>query len=195
MENIIYWSRRQGGVFILLDTDYAGFWPRVAASIVDSMICAIPSWIIMFLDKSGIAGIAFFLLYYAGFECSKKQGTWGKQVMNLRVADKNGKRVSFWRALARIGLMMALPIVFAFIITLLYRIFSGDASKDAFYTYYFFAYFIGFLADCLIIVWTSRKQALHDIISGCIVYTHDKKFEARLKNEVEALPVDPSVTV
>ena len=36
-----------------MDTNYAGFWPRAAASIVDNLICAIPSWIIIFLDSSG----------------------------------------------------------------------------------------------------------------------------------------------
>ncbi len=178
----------------MLDTDYAGFWPRVAANIVDSMICTIPSWIIIFLAKSGTAAILFFLLYYAGFEGSKKQATWGKQVMKLRVADRNGNRVSYWRALARIALMLLIPIMFSFIIIVLYGIFSGNVSEDALYTCYFFAYTIGFIVDCLFIIWTSKKQALHDIISGCIVYTHDMKFEARLKNDVEGLPVDPPVT-
>jgi uncharacterized RDD family membrane protein YckC len=177
-----------------LDTDYAGFWPRVAASIVDSMIWTIPSWIIMILDKTGIVAVVLMLLYYAGFEGSKKQATWGKQVMYLRVAGKDGKRVSFWRALARVGLMLMLPLVFAFIIIFLYGIFSGGASKDDVYTYYFLSYFIAFLLDCLIIFWTPKQQALHDILSGCIIYKHDKKFEARLKAEAME-PVEPSITI
>lgn len=179
----------------MLDTDYAGFWPRVAASIVDSIIITIPSWIIVFLDSSGIGGIAFCLLYYAGFEGSNKQATLGKQVMNLRVADKNGNRVSFLRVLARAGLMLIIPMIFSLSIMILIAVFFPNTSEDNLITSVVLAYFAGFYLSCLFVCWTPKKQGLHDIFSGCIIYKHDKKFEQRQIKDNEEFQVEPTVKI
>jgi uncharacterized RDD family membrane protein YckC len=40
-------------------------------------------------------------LYFAGMESSARQGTFGKSVMSLRVADLEGKRISFGHATGR----------------------------------------------------------------------------------------------
>ncbi len=40
-------------------------------------------------------------LYFAGMESSERQGTIGKSVMSLRVADLDGKRISFGHATGR----------------------------------------------------------------------------------------------
>ena len=42
-----------------------------------------------------------FWLYFALFESSAKQATWGKQIVGLRVTDGNGQRISFARASGR----------------------------------------------------------------------------------------------
>lgn len=40
-------------------------------------------------------------LYYAGFESSKYQGTFGKRIVGIRVADAAGARISFGKATVR----------------------------------------------------------------------------------------------
>lgn len=75
-------------------------------------------------------------LYYTVFEASSWQATPGKRILRLYVADLNGQRVTFGRALLRN----------------LARQISGIL-------------FIGYL----VAGFTEKKQALHDIISGCLV--------------------------
>ena len=45
--------------------------------------------------------LIIFWLYFACFESSRKQATWGKQLFGLRVTDTNGQRLSFARASGR----------------------------------------------------------------------------------------------
>ena len=40
-------------------------------------------------------------LYFAGFESSAKQATWGKRLMKIKVVGKQGQRISFARASGR----------------------------------------------------------------------------------------------
>jgi uncharacterized RDD family membrane protein YckC len=46
-------------------------------------------------------GFIVFLLYNAGFEASPFQATPGKSLINLKVTDLKGQRISFWRAILR----------------------------------------------------------------------------------------------
>ena len=52
-----------------------------------------------------LSGIFFFValqwLYFAGMESSERQATFGKSVMSLRVANYEGKRISFGHATGR----------------------------------------------------------------------------------------------
>ena len=78
-------------------------------------------------------------LYYAICESSAWQATLGKKILDLRVTDLEGGRIGFGRATARVSAMLALNLVP-----------FG---------------FIGFI----LAGFTERKQALHDIIAGCLV--------------------------
>lgn len=95
---------------------YAGFWIRVLASILDSVVSLliiVP--IIGFLkfgwasvyDDAAAAGIAFIAscvagwLYYSVFECGSWQATPGKRILGLRVTDVGGNRIGFGRASGR----------------------------------------------------------------------------------------------
>lgn len=96
--------------------NYAGFWIRFWASLIDSL-CLIPFLIVWYLviviQTSWVAGatgvealivVAALVgqwLYFALFESSKWQATPGKKVLNLRVVDPEGERISFGRATAR----------------------------------------------------------------------------------------------
>lgn len=134
---------------------YAGFWIRVLASILDSVVSLliiVP--VIGFLkfgwanvyDDTTAAGIAFIAsciagwLYYSVFECCAWQATPGKRILGLRVTDVGGNRIGFGRATGR---------YFAKIIS-------------AFPTLC-----IGFLMTGV----TQKKQALHDkLIDTLVLY-------------------------
>jgi uncharacterized RDD family membrane protein YckC len=98
----------------------------------------------IFIDIS----LGFFLLmswlYFAILESSRWRATLGKRALGLYVSDLFGNRVTFARATGRFfcgRLLVHIPIVGI---------------------YYF-------LIDCLCIPFTSRKQAVHDMLAGCLV--------------------------
>ena len=41
------------------------------------------------------------MAYYVTAETSKKQGTWGKQILGIKVTDLQGNRITVGRAIAR----------------------------------------------------------------------------------------------
>jgi len=153
---------------------YAGFWLRFVAAIIDGLIIGIPIGILMFLTiASAIPAMArfgnqpanpamlvmailpriFFIvvlalvaswLYWALLESSEWQATLGKKALGLYVTDLGGTRLSFGRASG--------------------RFFAGRGIS--------YVYGIGglyFLIDCIMAGFTEKKQALHDMIAGCLV--------------------------
>ena len=138
---------------------YAGFWRRLAAYIIDSIVAGIVAYFVAVVGTlliglpSGeqfedlgltiatiwicISGLVAPWLYWALMESSNRQATLGKRALGIIVTDIEGRRISFGRATARYWakIISALTLLIGFIIT-------------------------GF---------TSRKQALHDIISNCLV--------------------------
>jgi uncharacterized RDD family membrane protein YckC len=155
---------------------YAGFLLRLIAATIDLLVLAVPLAVfISFLSVAmGIStafldlrpgeppseilkafgnifvylSLGFFVLmswlYFAILESSRWRATLGKRALGLYVSDLFGNRVTFARATARFfcGRLLAhIPLVGI---------------------YYF-------LIDCLCILFTSNKQAVHDMLAGCIV--------------------------
>lgn len=136
---------------------FAGFWKRLVAHLLDSIIFgllfAIVSMILGFSLfenstenlESATATTGFYALlyipawwlYFALMESSSTQATLGKKIMGIRVTDLQGQSIGFGQATGR---------HFAGLIS--YMIFS-----------------IGYLMAAF----TSRKQALHDMIAGTLV--------------------------
>lgn len=132
--------------------EYAGFWTRVAAAIIDTIVViAIASMGGVIIgnifgnSESGgapvpiviLIGLSMNWLYYAIMESSSKQATLGKMACGIIVTDGEGKRISFGRATGR---------QFAKIISML-------------------IFFIGYL----MIAFTKRKEGLHDMMADTIV--------------------------
>jgi uncharacterized RDD family membrane protein YckC len=128
------------------ELEYAGFWSRVAALIVDNAIVTIFG--IALLIAAGfvgtgavvIANFAFMLvafLYWPLMESSERQATIGKQLLGIQVTDANGVRLTFVRSLLRnlAKIISSLPFGLGF----------------------------------LLAAFTARKQALHDMITKCLV--------------------------
>lgn len=62
---------------------------------------------------SQVIWFVFFWLYFALFESSSKQATWGKQICGLRVTDECGQRISFARASGRtFGKILSYMIIY-----------------------------------------------------------------------------------
>ena len=138
--------------------NYAGFWLRVGASIIDAVILLIInilvglffSLLLNFLYSSHLISVGrLFILfmpilylipfwfYSSLFESSSHQATLGKMAVGIKVTDLSGNRISFARATG--------------------RFFSRFISVVII--------FIGFI----MVAFTEKKQALHDIIAGTLV--------------------------
>jgi len=136
---------------------YAGFWRRFAAYLIDGIVVAFA--LIQFrtlvyvqlaslsMDTEtlneilttalGTMSLLFTWVYYSGMESSPLQATIGKLAVGIYVTDLQGQRISFGRATGRhfgkvlSGLILAIGYLMA-----------------------------GF---------TARKQALHDMLATCLV--------------------------
>ncbi len=145
--------------------EYAGFWLRLAAYIIDyfilgSVLASLMVFIglamglstTIFYDMEeqanqmviitlsvilGIMGFSASWLYYAVLESGSYQGTLGKMLLNLKVTDLEGSRISFARATGR---------------------FFGKFISS-------FILYIGYI----MIGFTEKQQGLHDILAGCLV--------------------------
>lgn len=128
---------------------YAGFWIRVAATIIDSIIMYIAFFGVAFLFMDGIASLgvnitlqlifaAAGIVYFAGMESSSRQATLGKMAVGIKVGDAHGNQLSFANALGR---------YFAKIISAIIL-------------------YIGFM----MVGWDKNKQGLHDKIAGTYVF-------------------------
>lgn len=141
--------------------NYAGFWIRVGAYLIDTVVLLIAQWIVfaifgvsmvgadtldpaaadMFATGGAVAAYTITtiggILYFVLMESSAKQATLGKMALGLVVVDVDGNRISFLRALGR---------YFA-------KILSG----------------IILLIGYIMVGFTERKQGLHDMIASTLV--------------------------
>lgn len=140
---------------------YAGFWIRVGAYIIDyivlyivqivlGMVFGISAGALSGMDPSGTealttgAGLIYLLLiigisigYYVVMESGPWQATLGKKAVGLIVVDESGERITWTRALGRYLAKILSTIIL----------------------------FIGFI----MVGFTEKKQGLHDILAGTLV--------------------------
>jgi len=132
---------------------YAGFWIRAAALIIDAILMVIIAGVVFTFaiathledeDPTIIVVLIYLLLimfqflYFTIMESSDKQGTLGKIAVGIKIGDKNGNRISYMNAVG--------------------RFFSRILSGMFFYIGYMMA------------GWDDRKQSLHDKIANTFVY-------------------------
>ena len=105
----------------------ADFMPRVGAALIDGLFLGllgcIPNMVIFGPLMAAVANannpddaqavvalaniciniIGFFVaaIYYVTLDASAQQGTWGKQIVGLKLTDLEGRRISFGRAIGR----------------------------------------------------------------------------------------------
>ncbi|MGN6222034.1 RDD family protein [Pseudoxanthomonas sp.] len=112
----------QGGEIV-----YAGFWKRAAAFFIDAFVVTIlntvlgtvigmvmvgllmnnggatfdsPAWWIL-QALSYLAQLVVAVVYFAWFQASPHQATPGKLAIGIKVVDRNGATISFWRGVGR----------------------------------------------------------------------------------------------
>lgn len=137
------------------DVVLAGFWKRVAANLIDSLIVGIAGMAVaaFALSFAGVAGlgrgpwmneivtnlISFTLSagYYAWFHASHAMATPGKMAVGIKVVRLDGDRISFARGIGRYFATILSGLIFG----------------------------IGFLMAAF----TERKQALHDMVCDTLV--------------------------
>ncbi len=132
--------------------EYAGFWIRFVAYVIDIIVLTIVIGILAL--TFGVAAVmaesfglliaiylVFFVLVYAYFsimESSEKQATLGKMAVGIKVGDMNGNRITTMNALGRA----------------LGKILSGMIL------------YIGYI----MVGFDSKKQGLHDKLANTVVY-------------------------
>lgn len=129
-----------------VELEYAGFWSRVAALIVDNAVVTIFG--LALLIAAGLIGegavvianllyIVIAILYWPLMESSERRATIGKQLLGIQVVDMSGAQLNFVRALLRnlAKIISSLPFGLGF----------------------------------LLAAFTAKKQALHDMITKCLV--------------------------
>ena len=126
----------------------------------------------MFVNRiqSQVSGILTLtlpvILYFAIFESSLKQATWGKRRQALTVTDKNGNRIRFGRALARAVLKFT-PWEIAH--TLNWEItYSPEANPILINTGFALVYgLIGVNIASLLV--TKKHQTIYDLITNTYI--------------------------
>ena len=95
--------------------NYGGFWRRVWAYTIDSLIVfvvTIPVLAVYLLaidppateaTVGAMQGLGLLVgwVYWAGLESSEHRATWGKRALGLAVVDENGERIGFGQASGR----------------------------------------------------------------------------------------------
>jgi uncharacterized RDD family membrane protein YckC len=161
---------------------YAGFWERFLASLIDSVILAVPGIALMYLFGYSIESILdeaknqilesfrsirYFMvvvlsaiiswLYYALQESGVHQATFGKRALNLKITDLDGRRITFEQASMRFWVK---------------HLISSSSSYTRFMSVPEISGILAILvlANYLIQPFTEKRQALHDIIARTLVY-------------------------
>ena len=115
--------------------NYATFWERLAAAFIDGILVSIVNYGILFAISDDwmqppfylrIINIIIGVSYFAYFESSEKQATFGKQAMNIKVTSMSGERISFKNAIGR----YFAKIVSAIIIFIGYLMMLWDDKKQ-----------------------------------------------------------------
>ena len=148
----------------MLGFPFKGFWIRVVASLLDAIILSVAFFFLagfilfffssLFGDAAGLAmlllylllGIILLLLYKPLMEASDYQSTFGKYFLNMKIVDKEGRKITFTKSFIR-------TIVYVLLIAIP---FLNTVSWLAF----------------LMIGFTEYKQGLHDILAETYVVTN-----------------------
>ncbi|MGZ3744741.1 MAG: RDD family protein [Pseudobdellovibrionaceae bacterium] len=82
--------------------DYAGFWRRAGAMILDGIIISVISLFFKMIGLNSLGlDVLLALMYDPFFNSSELQATPGKALLNMRVISMTGERITFKKAIIR----------------------------------------------------------------------------------------------
>jgi uncharacterized RDD family membrane protein YckC len=167
---------------------YAGFWKRVGAFALDYIIIlgyllavvflsllanslfGANQW--LFADRIRAEFVAFLIvtlpvtLYFAIFESSARQATWGKQRLKLKVVGRDENRIGVWRSLGR-TLLKFVPWEISH--TLIWQLYFSPQAESVWINYGFAFVYLLIGLNILSILLTKTKQSLYDLLTHTYV--------------------------
>ena len=92
--------------------NYAGFWIRFVAYLIDVVVVMIPGMLIISAGLPSILNLILGLAYFIYFPSSEYMATPGKMALGLIITDEHGNRIGAGTAAVRyIGIIIAsLPL-------------------------------------------------------------------------------------
>lgn len=92
---------RQEIVYIPQSNVYVGFWRRVFAVVIDSLILGFMSIIVQLATSNVIIPWLVSLFYFTYWPCTHFQGTFGKLAIGAKIVDVNGNQISYLNSVGR----------------------------------------------------------------------------------------------
>lgn len=163
---------------------FANLWQRISAFLLDYLILAVylaglsalffilPNTSSLFDSRIKAQTFGFLFvtfpitLYFAISESSKKQGTWGKTRLSLKVTDQEGNRIGFGKSLIRSTLKF---IPWEISHTLLWEVtFNPDLNPIILNSMLISVYGLlgAYIASLLL---TKTRQTLYDLVCGTYI--------------------------
>ena len=98
--------------------NYAGFWIRFVAMLIDTIIVMIPSMVLIFAELPSLIGLVLGLAYWIYFPSSEYMATPGKMAVGLIITDEHGDRIGAGTAAVRYicYIISAIPLYIGFFI-------------------------------------------------------------------------------
>lgn len=96
---------------------YASVWKRFVAFLIDAAVFAVIYWILSQMLSGATMPLVLLViiwLYYALLESSPIQASVGKIIMNIKVVDRRGRRLTFWQATERMLSKLITNLTFYF---------------------------------------------------------------------------------
>ena len=115
-----------------------------------------------------VALILFSLLYKPLFEWSRFHASPGKYVAGLAVLGEDEQPLGLAKAIAR-NFAKLLPLCVTAVISFLFYLLLGPGA-DSMLALLLAVILLVLLGPYMLVFGTAKKQALHDVISGCVVY-------------------------
>ena len=167
---------------------YAGFWKRAGAFALDYIIILGYLFGIfllslfanalfganqrLFVDRIQAQFVAFLLvtlpitLYFAISEASTWQATWGKRRLKLKVMDRNGNRIRFWRSLGR-TLLKFVPWELSH--TMIWQIYFSRQTESVWINYGFVLIYLLIGLSMASLIVRKTHQTLYDLLTDTYV--------------------------
>jgi uncharacterized RDD family membrane protein YckC len=168
---------------------YAGFWPRLSAAFIDSLILLPLGLALFFAPPSRVAyaiiGVCSILVHslYSMYFHARYGATLGKMANRIRVVTVEGEKISPWQAVYRhaIDFLLALISAAAFVVAVQAlpeswltanwqtRLLGLDTYRPKWGTWSQYACQMWVWSELIVLLLNERRRALHDFIAGTLV--------------------------